>query len=165
MFRCVLLVNFAIFAKIITFAKHENRENLILRNSRKFRETREYLREFRVSRKSWKEFRQKPLLRCFCGRLVTPIWNSLRLGSSNSDVTFEKRVTRYCNGTVTYKFRYWSSSNSLHCLLERRYFVTFFSTAKTRKVEASVTRTPKHEERCLLAPQRILKRSVRFRWN
>jgi hypothetical protein len=52
--------NFAIFAKITTFAKHENRENFILRNSRKFRETREHFREFRVSRKSWKEFRQKP---------------------------------------------------------------------------------------------------------
>ncbi len=52
--------NFASFAKILTFAKHENRENLILRNSRKFRETREHFREFRVSRKSWKEFRQKP---------------------------------------------------------------------------------------------------------
>ncbi len=39
---------------IITFAKHENRENLILR---KFRETRAHFREFRVSRKSSKEFR------------------------------------------------------------------------------------------------------------
>jgi hypothetical protein len=49
--------------KIITFAKHENRENLILRNSRssrKFRETREHFCKFRVSRKSWKEFHQKP---------------------------------------------------------------------------------------------------------
>ncbi len=47
----------------MTFGKHENRKNFILRksrNSRKFRETREYFREFRVSRKSWKEIRQKP---------------------------------------------------------------------------------------------------------
>ncbi len=40
--------NFASFAKIITFAKHKNHENLILRNSRnsrKFRETRKHFRE------------------------------------------------------------------------------------------------------------------------
>ncbi len=53
---------------MITFTKHENRENLILRNSRnsqKFRETREHFFKFCVSRKSSKDFHHKPFLRAY----------------------------------------------------------------------------------------------------
>jgi hypothetical protein len=49
MFRKNFLL-FASFAKTITFAKHKDRENLILRSSLNFRETRKNLCEFRVPR-------------------------------------------------------------------------------------------------------------------
>jgi hypothetical protein len=65
---------------------------------------------------------------------VTPLRNSqLFTETVNVYVTNKKRITRYCNGTVTYKIRFLATKALLYNFEDIRYLVTLLTTLCSEK--------------------------------